>query len=133
MDGTLQQLGKYQILEEVGRGGFATVYRAFDTVLHRNIALKILHPALASDPEFVTRFENDARASAQLDHPHIVTVYELGQLAGRLYIALPFMPGGTLADRIREAGAIPMQETTRIVGEIADALEQAHIAGLVHR
>jgi serine/threonine protein kinase len=73
-----QTLGKYTIVKELGRGGFATVYLAQDTVLRRAVALKILHPALLVDPAFVSRFENDARAAAQLDHPHIAAIHELG-------------------------------------------------------
>ncbi|MBN1138618.1 MAG: protein kinase [Anaerolineae bacterium] len=129
----MQTLGKYEILEELGWGGFATVYRARDTVLGRNVALKILHPALLADPAFVARFENDARAAAQLDHPHIVTVYDLGQLEGRLYIAMKLLPGGTLADHIQREGPLPLAEAVRIVSEVAGALDHAHERGFVHR
>jgi hypothetical protein len=130
---TEQALGKYTILRELGRGGFATVYLAQDNVLRRSIALKILHPMLLADPDFVRRFEQEAHATAQLDHPHIAAIYELGQLEGRLYIAIQLLVGGTLADRIRQRGPLPFAETVRVVGEIAEALDHAHAAGFVHR
>jgi len=126
-------LGKYEILEELGRGSFATVFRARDTVLGRDVALKILHPQLVADPVFVERFENDARAAAQLDHPHIVTVYDLGQLEGGLFISMQLLPGGTLAQRIGEEGPLRFEQAVRAVGEIAGALEHAHGQGFVHR
>jgi serine/threonine-protein kinase len=128
-----QTLGKYELAEEIGRGGFATVYKATDSVLKRDIALKILHPALLADPIFVERFENDARAAAQLDHPHIITVYDLGHLEGRLYIAMQLLPGGTLASRIERAGSLPLEEAMPIILEVAAALEYAHSQGFVHR
>lgn len=129
----IQRLGQYEILEELGRGGFAVVYRAHDTVLKRDVALKILHPALMADPAFVARFENDARAAAQLEHPHIVTIYELGQREGRLYIAMQLLPGGSLAGRIAAGGPLPFADAVHAVGEVAEALDYAHRQGFVHR
>lgn len=128
-----QNLGKYELVEEIGRGGFAVVYRATDSVLKRDIALKILHPALLADPVFVERFENDARAAAQLDHPHIITVYDLGQLEGRLYIAMQLLTGGTLASQIERKGRLPLDAVLPIIVQIAAALEYAHSQGFVHR
>ena len=126
-------LGKYQILGELGRGAFATVYRARDSGLKREVALKVLHPALLADPAFVTRFENDARAAAQLDHPHIVTVHDLGQLEGQLFIDTQLLTGGSLAERIESQGPLALQEAARAIEEVADALDHAHGAGFVHR
>ena len=100
----LQRLGRYEILNELGRGAFATVFRARDTILGREVALKVLHPSLMADPAFVRRFENDARAAAQLDHPHIVAIHDFGQADGRLYIVMPLLPGGNLADRLAREG-----------------------------
>jgi serine/threonine protein kinase len=128
-----QALGKYTILRELGRGGFATVYLAQDNVLRRSIALKILHPVLLADPDFVRRFEQEAHATAQLDHPRIATIYELGQLEGRLYIAIQLLAGGTLADRIKQRGPLPFAQVARVVGEIAEALDHAYAAGFIHR
>jgi len=126
-------LGKYEVLEELGRGSFATVFRARDTVLGRDVALKILHPQLMADHIFVERFENDARATAQLDHPHIITVHDLGQLEGRLFIAMQLLPGGTLTDRIEREGSLSFEQAAQVVTEIAGALDHAHGQGFVHR
>jgi hypothetical protein len=128
-----QVLGKYTIVNELGRGGFATVYLAHDTVLHRSVALKILHPILLTDPAFVIRFESEARAIAQFEHPHIATIYELGHYESRLYIAIQLLPGGTLADRIRAHGPLSFADTVRAVGNVAAALDHAHAAGFIHR
>lgn len=133
MNEDAQELGKYTIVETLGRGGFATVFRAHDTVLKRDIALKIMHPALMADRTFVTRFENDARAAAQLEHPNIVTIYELGQLESRLYIAMQYLAHGTLHDRIEGSGQLSLDECVRIVSEVAGALDHAHERGFVHR
>src|SRR6266508_2583374 len=127
------RLGKYTIQGELGRGGFATVYQAHDTVLRRDVALKLLHPPLLTDPAFVTRFENDARATAQLDHPRIATIYELGHHDGRLFMAIQLLSGGTLADRIRAHGRLAFSEAVHIVDDIAQALDYAHAAGFTHR
>lgn len=125
--------GKYVILGELGHGGFATVYRALDTSLKREVALKILHPQLMIDPLFVTRFENDARAAAQLDHPHIVVVHDLGQIEGTEHIAMQLLPGGALAARLRDQERFTLAETLRIVEQVASALDYAHGRGFVHR
>ena len=82
---TEEMLGKYRILSELGRGGFAVVYRALDTTLEREVALKILDPLLLRDEAWVARFRREARAVARLSHPHIVTVHEIGEAQGRLY------------------------------------------------
>jgi serine/threonine-protein kinase len=128
-----QALGKYQVVRELGRGGFATVYLAQDTVLRRSVALKILHPALLADPNFVQRFEQEAHATAQLDHPHIATIFDLGLLDGRLYIAMRLLAGGTLADRVKQRGPLPFAEAARVIEQVADALDHAHAAGFIHR
>jgi serine/threonine protein kinase len=128
-----QVLGKYAIVRELGRGGFATVYLAQDTVLRRNVALKILHPVLLADPTFVQRFEQEAHATAQLDHPHIATIFDLGQLDGRLYIAMRLLSGGTLAERIKQGGPLPFAEAARVIEQVAGALDHAHAASFIHR
>jgi len=127
------QLGKYRIIRELGRGGFATVYEAEDTQLTRRVALKILHPALMTDPKLVRLFTIDARTAASFDHPHIATIYEYGQEQSRLFIAQQFLSGGTLAERIATRGPLPFTEVVRITAEIASALDEAHARGLIHR
>jgi serine/threonine-protein kinase len=128
-----QRLGKYPIDSELGRGGFATVYHAQDTVLHRSVALKVLHPILLTDPAFVTRFESEVRAVAQFEHPHIATIYELGQYEGRICIAMQLLSGGSLTDRIRQHGPLSYADAVRAIGEVAEALDHAHAAGFIHR
>jgi hypothetical protein len=127
------KLGKYEILSMLGRGAFATVHLARDTVLHREVALKILHPPLLADPEFVRCFENDARAAAQLDHPHIVTIHDLGQAEGRLFIAMQYLPGGSLAEQLSNQGPLPFSDAVVLITQVAGALGYAHDRGFIHR
>ena len=124
-----QQLGKYRILDELGRGAFATVYRALDTTLDREVALKILHPQLLTDPTFVERFKREARAMADLTHPHIVTVYEIGEAEGRLFIAIELARGPDLGQAIVEQGRIPWDEALALLKPMCEALDYAHDRG----
>ncbi len=124
-----QQLGKYRILDELGRGAFATVYRALDTTLDREVALKILHPQLLTDPTFVERFKREARAMADLTHPHIVTVYEIGEVEGRLFIAMTLAHGSNLKEAIAERGCISWDETLILLKPMCEALDYAHDRG----
>ncbi len=126
-------LGKYRILAEIGKGGFATVYRALDTTLDREVALKVLDPLLARDPAWVARFQREAKAIARLKHPHIVTIYEVGESEGRLYIAMELIDGPSLAERIAKQGRLPWDETLAILRQVADALDAAHGQGVLHR
>ncbi|HPS42065.1 MAG TPA: bifunctional serine/threonine-protein kinase/formylglycine-generating enzyme family protein [Anaerolineaceae bacterium] len=126
-------LGKYELHEQLGRGGFGTVYRATDTTLDREVALKILHPQLTTDPEFLNRFRNEARLVASLDSPHIVTIYEMGEIEGRVFIAMKYLPGGSLYDRLQKSGPLPFPEAARIMDEVCLGLASAHKKSLVHR
>jgi serine/threonine protein kinase len=128
----LRRIGKYKILEEIGRGGFAVVYKARDTELDRVVALKLLHPQLAIDPKFVERFHREARTAAGLQHPHIVTIYDVGKEAGQHYLVMEFLPGKPL-DRLVESGRVPLDQAVSIVKQIAGALDGIHDRGLVHR
>ena len=129
----MQKLGKYEILGQIGKGGFATVYRARDPDLDREVALKVLPPLLMRDPEWVDRFHREARAVARLDHPHIVTIYEVGEAEGLLYIAMRLVADGSLAQRIAEVGPLPWEEAVQLVQQIASALDFAHEHGVIHR
>jgi eukaryotic-like serine/threonine-protein kinase len=133
MGETTQQFGKYRILGELGRGGFGTVYRAVDTTLEREVALKILHPQLLSDAGFVQRFRQEARTLASLRHPQVVTVYEVGETDGRLFIAMEWARGPSLAQRIDKRGRIPWVEALVLLRPICVALDYAHGQGIVHR
>ena len=128
-----QRLGKYQLIEELGRGGFATVYRALDTTLKREVALKILDPLLFRDPVFVQRFQQEAVIAANLDHPNIVPVYEIDETEGRYYIAMKLVAGHSLAELIQTRGALPVEGMLSIIREVAAALDCIHKQGLIHR
>ena len=128
-----KRIGKYEILEEIGRGGFAAVYQARDTELERVVALKVLHPYWSEDPGFAARFRREARAAANLRHPNIVTVYEAGEAAGQLYIAMEYLPGRTLRARLEADGALSLEQALPILDQVADALDYAHKQGVIHR
>ena len=90
------KIDKYILLEEIGRGGYGTVYRAYDTVLEVERAVKVLHPALVADSEFIERFRQEAKMAARFEHAHIVPVFDLGEDQGRFFLAMKYMPGGTV-------------------------------------
>ena len=122
----------YRIISHIGAGGMGTVYLAEDTNLKRRVALKFLPPETAGDPEAAARLLREARAASALDHPHIATIYEIGDHAGQPFIAMAHYEGETLAARLAR-GPLPMAEIARIVAQMADALDAAHAAGIVHR
>ena len=133
MTSTLQNLGKYEIREELGRGAFATVYRALDITLNREVALKVLHPPLLTDPAFIERFQREAQTMAKLDHPHIATVYEVGQAEGRVYIALYLAQGPNLSEALARQGRFTWEQTLELLQPICAALDYAHGRSVVHR
>jgi serine/threonine protein kinase len=128
-----EKLGKYEIIEEVGRGGFAAVYKAVDTTLDRTVALKVLAPHLLWDPTFVERFQREAKVAANLDHPNIVTIYEVAQIKGVYFIAMQFLEGRTLSRILEAEGPLPVPRVQAVVEQIASALDYAHARGFVHR
>jgi formylglycine-generating enzyme required for sulfatase activity len=128
-----KRIGKYEILEEIGRGGFAVVYRARDTELERGVALKVLHPYWTEEADFAARFGREARAAARLRHPHVVTVYDAGDAGGQLYIAMEYLPGRTLHALLEAEGALPLERALPILEQVAGALDYAHRQGVVHR
>ncbi len=128
-----QHLGRYLVQEEIGRGGMARVYRALDTQLKRTVALKVLAPQLAVDPEFAQRFEREAVTAANLRHANIVTIYDVGEHNNLRYIAMEFVRGRTLHAIIEERGALGLGYAIAIVGPVAAALDYAHSQGAVHR
>ena len=125
--------GRYQVISRIARGGMATVYEAIDTRLDRTVALKMMSPALAEDPGFVTRFRREARAAAQLSHPHVVAVFDQGEAAGLPYLAMEYVPGRTLRDVLRDYGALTPEQALTILDPVLEALIAAHDAGFVHR
>lgn len=123
---------RYQILEEVGTGGMAVVYKARDILLDRIVAVKILHAEYGNDHEFVTRFRQEAQAAAKLSHPNIVNIYDVGKDGDIHYIVMEFVRGETLKEYIEKHGHLPINTSIQIAFDIGEALESAHHNGLVH-
>src|SRR6266545_2179293 len=123
---------RYVIERELGRGGMAIVYLAHDLRHDRSVALKVLHPHLATalGPE---RFQREIRFAARLQHPHILTVLDSGETAGQLWFTMPFVRGESLRDRLRREQQLPVEEALRITREAALALGYAHQEGVNHR
>jgi len=133
-DSTPVTLGdKYRIVGMLGRGGFATVYRAVDTSLEREVAIKVLDTQLLDDPSFLQRFYREARNVARLDHPNIVQIYEINEYQGQHFIVMPFLPGPNLAQLIAGRGALPLAQVMHLAAQIGAALDHAHQRGLIHR
>ncbi|MBL7182837.1 MAG: serine/threonine protein kinase [Anaerolineae bacterium] len=128
-----QTLGKYQILAEIGRGSFATVYKALDPELQREIALKVLDPRLACDEVFVQRFLREARSAANLQHPNIVVVHEVGEVEGTYFIAMAYLPGLPLVELIANEAPVTVERAIELLSPIAEALDYAHGQGFIHR
>ena len=125
--------GRFQIIEERGRGGMAVVYKAYDGILQRTVALKVLLPLLAANEEFNQRFHREAITAANLKHPNIVVIYDVGSHEKFQYIVMEYLEGPTLQQEVRQKGALPFTRVMYIVGQLADALDYAHQQGLVHR
>jgi serine/threonine-protein kinase len=126
------RFGPYQISAQIGAGGMGEVYRATDTNLARQVAIKVLPQAVAADAERLARFDREAKTLAALNHPHIAAIYGLEKSVGTTALVMELVEGPTLADRILQ-GAIPLDDALRIARQIAEALEAAHEQGIVHR
>ncbi len=133
MDMLGRNLGKYKILEKIGGGGMGNVFLAEDTILDRKVALKLLAPSLAADTSFVERFLLEARSLARLDHPAIVRVFDADWADDQIYLVMEYVPGGSLADIIKEEGALPPELVNRLLTQVAEGLDYAHSRGMVHR
>jgi serine/threonine protein kinase/tetratricopeptide (TPR) repeat protein len=127
-----QTITHYRITEEVGRGGTGTVYAAEDTKLGRKVAVKVLSGEVASDSERVQRFVREAQAASAINHPNIATIYEIDEFDGTTFIAMEFVEGGTLRDRIA-MGPMPFPQILEIATQLSNALARAHELGIVHR
>jgi serine/threonine protein kinase len=133
MPATVDIPARYDDPRRAGRGGMGDIWLVRDTELDRDVVIKLLRLDMASDPQVARRFRREARAAAQLSHhPHVVTVYDVGEHDGQPYIVLEYLPGGTVADRLR-AGTVTREQALRWIDEAADALDDAHAAGIVHR
>ena len=128
-----EKIGIYEIKSELGRGGMATVYRGYDPRFEREVAVKVLPPELLhADPQFRARFEREAKIIAQLEHPSIVPVYDVGEENNQPYFVMRFMNGGSLSDRIKN-GVMSVGEAAKILDQIAPGLDEAHAKGFIHR
>ena len=130
---SIHKLGKYQLHEELGRGGYGTVYRATDSVLEVPRAVKVLHPALVADPSFIERFRREAKFAARMKHPHIVPVYDLGEAEGRFFLAMEYMPAASLKDMLAKDGSLPFERAFEIIQQLAEALDHIHKQDVIHR
>ena len=128
----LEKIGRYQIKNELGRGGMATVYQATDPNFERDVAIKVLPRAFLHDPQFRQRFEREAKTVAALEHAAIVPVYDFGEDDGQPYIVMRMMSGGDLAEKLK-GGSLTYQEAAKITERLAAGLDAAHTKGIVHR
>ena len=126
------RLGPYEIVSAIGAGGMGEVYKARDTRLDRTVAIKVLLAHVADDPDLHQRFEREAKTISSLNHPHICTLYDIGQQDGTDFLVMEHLEGETLAQRLTK-GALPLDQVLRYATEIADALDKAHRKGITHR
>lgn len=127
-----ETVGSYQIIEQLGHGGMATVFKAYHPSLDRDVALKVLHPAFKNDPQFFARFQREARIVAKLEHPNIVPVYDFSEHHGEPYLVMRYVKGDTLKAEIN-GEAFPIEKILRIMEPVCSALSYAHKQGILHR
>jgi serine/threonine protein kinase len=128
-----QMLGPYRIINQIGQGGMANVYKAYQASMDRHVAVKVLPSQLAESKEFVKRFQQEARIIARLEHPHILPVFDYGEGDGVAYFVMRYLEAGTLKDRMQAGRPLPLHEIDRIFTQLTDALSYAHGHGVVHR
>src|SRR3984893_517308 len=124
---------RYEILELLGQGGMGAVYKARDTELERFVALKLIRPELASNPEILHRFKQELILARDVTHRNVIRIFDLGQTKGIKFITMEYVEGRDLRTMLRERGKIPPEETVQIIAQVCRALEAAHAAGVVHR
>src|SRR5574341_154966 len=125
-------LGQYQILDEIGQGGMANVYRAVQPSIGREVAIKVLPAHFLQDRTFLERFVREVKVIASLQHPRILPVIDYGEAEGMPYIVMAYLTGGTLADKIKQSGALPLDQAAKLIHQIAEGLEYAHEQGIIH-
>jgi serine/threonine-protein kinase len=129
----MQTVGRYQIIERIGQGGMGTVYRGFDPLLERMVAVKVIAENFGDSQELRERFFREARAAGQLSHKNIIVIHDLGEADGQPFLAMELLEGTTLEMRMRSAGRLPLHDAVRIMTEMCEGLEYAHSRGVVHR
>jgi serine/threonine protein kinase len=127
-----QTVGPYRIMEQLGQGGMATVFKAYHAALDRYVAIKVLHPAFREDPNFAARFTREARVVAKLEHPRIVPIYDYSEYEGQPYLVMKFIEGETLKSRLAR-GPLSAEEAMRVIQAVGEALAYAHGKGILHR
>jgi len=128
------RIGKYEIVRTLGKGAMGQVYVAHDTILERDVALKVMMPGIADDPDLKARFEREARAVARMSHPNVVTVFDLGyHTDGSPYIAMELLKGRDLAKAMRETPPLSLERKVSILVQVLQGLAHAHQAGIIHR
>src|SRR6266849_1470909 len=127
-----QRLGQYEIIALLGQGGMATVYRARQVSVNRDVAIKVIRPDLAQTSEFLQRFRREAQMGASLSHPYIVKVFDFGETDDSVYLVMELLKGGSLAELLAKE-RLPLATTTRLIEQIASALDYAHHLGIIHR
>ncbi|MDT5064520.1 MAG: serine/threonine protein kinase, bacterial, partial [Mycobacterium sp.] len=127
------RFGPYELQSLIGMGGMGEVYRAYDTVRERMVAIKVLRPDLAADPKYQDRFRRESRIAARLQEPHVIPVHDFGEIDGVLYIDMRLVEGTSVKDELHGNRPLPVARTVSIIGQVAAALDAAHAAGLVHR
>src|SRR5512140_2422770 len=127
-----ENVGAYRIIEQLGQGGMATVYKAYHALLDRYVALKVLHPAFGEDAAFEARFQREARVVAKLEHPNIVPIYDYAEHENGPYLVMKFIEGDTLKARIQR-GPLTPGEVTNVMESVGAALSYAHRQGILHR
>ncbi len=130
-------IGQYQIVEHLGKGGMAEVYKAYQPALDRYVAVKVLHPIVATDDQFLTRFQREARSVATLRHQHIVQIFDFGSEGKTYFMVMEFVDGQTLKQKLNglraEGQVMPLEEVRKLIQQVAQALDYAHERGLIHR
>ncbi|MFN2284662.1 MAG: serine/threonine-protein kinase, partial [Anaerolineae bacterium] len=126
-------LGNYRLVDQIGQGGMATVFKAYQPSMDRYVAVKILPSHFTQDATFVARFTQEARVLARLEHPHILPVYDYGEQEGITYLVMRYIEAGTLHDLIAQRGTLSLREIVRLMGQVGHALGYAHDQGVIHR
>ena len=130
---TPERIGRYKLIEEIAKGGMATVFLAEDPLIRRKVAVKVLSASmLANDPNFYDRFQQEAETIADLEHSAVIPIYDFGHQGDLSYIVMRYMPGGTLEDRL-QSGALPLEDVALIIDRVGSALAEAHEKGILHR